>query len=262
MRVILILGLLCFFASCSSTLDFHVPTQSFSSPEVVGKTLAVKTQASFSNSTKYRLARLEQAAIFSSQVNVSTEEGTTKDNVFNATLGLGLGNAVEATYRAYTDSPDLLGAKVQIVGRDGVKKNEGIKLSVFGGYGSGEVDNKTLSASNGSGTTREYNSVLDIKAYELGTSLGYRVNQYLLPYLSYAYRSYDSEGTLTSSGLSDQVINGRAKVQSAQVGILLSKEKLFLQFEGGFAKSKWRDAEERDDYTLGASLGLQFASGS
>jgi hypothetical protein len=229
---------------------------------VVGKTLGVKAQGTFSNSTKYRLARLEQAAIFSSQVNVSTEEGTTKDNVLNGSLGLGLGNAVEATYRAYTDSPDLIGAKVQILGRDGFKKKEGLKLSLFGGYGAGEVDNKTLSASNGSGTTRNYNSVLDIKAYELGTSFGYRVNEALLPYLSYTYRSYDSTGTLSSSGLANQIIDGRAKVQSAQFGLLLSKNSFFLQLEGGYAKSSWRNADERSDYTLGLSIGLQFAQGS
>jgi hypothetical protein len=261
-NVINFLLILLLLSSCSSTLDFHVPTQSFSSPEVVGETLGFSAQTSFTNSTKFRLASLEQSAIFSSQVDISTEEGTSKDNTLNGTAALGLGQAVEAIYRRYTDSPDLLGAKVQLLGRDGPKKNEGWKMTLHGAYGKGEVDNKSLSVSNGSGTTRVYNSVLDIKAYELGGSFGYRMNEYFLPYLSYNYRSYDAEGNLSSTSFTDQVINGRAKVRSTQLGILLNKNKFFIQFEGGHARSSWRNAKDRDDYTLGLSLGLKFLPNS
>ena len=262
MFILLLCPLLLLLGSCSTTLDFHVPTQSFSAPEVLGESLAVSTQATFSNSTKYRLSRLEQSSIFSSQIDVSTEEGTTKDNILNFTGAVGLGNAVEATYRSYADSPNLVGAKVQLLGRDGVKKKEGLKLSLQAGYGTGEVDNKTLSSSNGSGTTRSYNAVLDIDAYELGGSFGYRLNEYFLPYLSYSFRSYDATGNLTSASFTDQTIRGRAKVQSTQLGLLMSKNKLFIQFEGGHARSSWRGADERDDYTLGLSIGLRFLPNS
>jgi hypothetical protein len=260
--ILIFLGTGGLFTSCSSTLDFHVPTQSFSSPEVVGETLGVTAQAAFSNSTKFRLARLEQAAIFSSQVDISTEEGTTKDNILNTSAALGLGNAVEATYRAYADSPNLIGAKVQLIGRDEGQKLEGIKLSLHAGYGSGQVDNKSLSASNGSGTTREYNSTLDIEAYELGSSLGYRLSETFMPYLSYNFLSYDAEGNLSSASFTDQTITGRAKVRSTQLGLLINKSRFYLQLEGGHAKSTWRGADSRDDYTLGLSLGMRIFTAS
>jgi hypothetical protein len=110
-KIISILAISTFLVSCSTTLDFHIPTQSYMTPEVVGKTLGFRAQGTYSNSVKYRLAKLEQAAIFSSQINVSTDEGSSKDNVVNATLGLGLGNSVELYYRSYSDSPSLFGVK-------------------------------------------------------------------------------------------------------------------------------------------------------
>ena len=48
-----------FLYSCSTTLDFHMPTQNFSSPEVVGKSLGLRGQGTLSNSTKFKVATLE-----------------------------------------------------------------------------------------------------------------------------------------------------------------------------------------------------------
>lgn len=210
----------------------------------------------YTNSTKFLLAQLEQSTIFSSQIDVSTEEGTVKDNVLNLTGGLGLGNAVEITYRAYSDSPDLLGAKVQILGRDGGKRERGVKFSVLGGYGSGETDNSTISASNLSGGTRSYNSTLDVKSYELGAVLGYRLTNSFLVYLAANYRSSEAEGNLTSASFPDQVLRNDAIIRSGQLGIQVNKDEKYVLLEGGFATSIWKGLASRDDYTLGLSVGF------
>lgn len=249
---ILLLGV----SSCSSTLDFHVPTQNFQTPEVVGDTVGFRGQMTYTNSTKFLLAKLEQSTIFSSQIDVSTEEGTIKDNVLNFTAGLGLGNAVEVTYRAYSDSPDLLGLKVQILGRDGGKREEGVKLSVFGGYGAAEVDNSNLTASNLNGGTRSYNSTLDVKSYEIGTVVGYRFTSWFLTYLGLNYRGSEAEGNLTSDSYPNQVLRNDAIIRSAQLGFQLNSGEKYVLLEGGFATSIWKGLASRDDYTLGLSVGF------
>lgn len=256
MKNLILLCLLSFLVSCSSTLDFHVPTQSFMTPEVVGETLGFRGQATFSNSTKFRLASLEQRAIFSSQIDVSTEEGTSKDNVLNGTAGLGLGNAVELTYRAYADSPDLVGGKVQVWGRDGGKREEGLKASLFGGYGEARTDDDSLTASNLNNGSRTYKSTLDVKSYELGATVGYRINKFFLTYLSGNYRSSKAEGTLTSSSNPTVNLSNDAIVRSLQSGLQVNKEKAYILLEGGYAKSIWKGLDPRDDYTLGISIGL------
>lgn len=253
----LILALLysTFLVGCSSTLDFHVPTQNFQTPEVVGDTVGIRVQSTFSNSTKFLLAKLEQRTIFSSQIDVSTEEGTVKDNVLNLLGGLGLGNTVELTYRMYSDSADLFGAKVQLLGRDGGKREEGFKLSVLGGYGKAEVDNSNLTASNLNGGTRTYNSTLDVASYELGFVGGYRFTSWFLLYLAGNYRSSEAEGKLSSATETDVTLKNDAIIRSAQLGLQFNNEQRYILLEGGFAESVWKGLNNRTDYTLGLSIG-------
>ncbi len=256
---LLIAGLL-LLSSCSTTLDFHVPTQSFSTPEVLGDTLRFRGQGEFSNSTKYSLAKLEQETIFSQQFNITTEKGAAKDNVLNFTGGVGVGSAVELTYRAYPDYPDLFGAKVQILGRSREKNSKGWKLSLFGGYGQGEVDNTSFETSSPGSGSRTYRAKLNIKAYEFGASIGHQINKNFLPYLSAVIRNAEAEGKLNSTSNSEVKINRTAKIGSLQLGIQANSTSggNYLLLETGYTKSKWGKYSPREDYTLGRTIGFLF----
>ncbi|MEC7276779.1 MAG: hypothetical protein VXV96_10700 [Bdellovibrionota bacterium] len=247
-----------FIFSCSSTLDFHVPTQNFSTPEVVGDTLDIRTQVTYTNSTRFELASLERDNIFSSSATISTEKGTTKDNVLNGNIGIGLKDFMEFTYRSYSDSPDLFGVKFQLVGRDQGEKKEGLKLSLLAGYGNSTTDNDTITATNGSGTTRTYTTKLDVESFEVGGVIGYRVNHWFLPYLAYNFRSSDAKGLLSSAVFTDVNLRNKAKVFSTQLGIQLNSQDSYFLFEGGHNRSEWGGLEPLDDYTLGLALGLVF----
>lgn len=244
--------------SCSTSLDFHSPTQNFITPEVAGRTARLRGQIEYSNSTKFRMAELEQETIFSSQVNVSTEKGTTKDNILNGMLGVGLGNSVEVHFRNYSDSADILGVKVQLLGRDGGTLKEGVKASVFLGAGSSETDDDNLTASNLSGTTRVYRSTLNVSTVEYGAVVGYRFNQKVLTYLSLAKRDSEAEATLTSSEHSNLEINADATITNAQLGLQGNNDDLYFLLEAGYARSKWQGLEARNDYSLGLGIGLFF----
>jgi hypothetical protein len=260
LNIVILISMLLFTVSCSTTIDFHVPTQSFVTPEVVGRTLGGRAQATYSNSVKYRVARLEQASIFSSQINVSTEEGSTKDNIVNATFGLGLGNAVELYHRLYMDSASIWGAKLQLLGRDGETRSEGYKMAFFAGGGSGTVDEKTITATNGDGASRSYNAVLKVRGLEYGFSLGHRFNKNFLLYTSGTVREHKAKTELTSDSYDDLSIVGRSQMKQLSIGLTIdsSDKSIYVIAEGGWVELQWKDQKNSYDYALGASIGLRF----
>lgn len=257
MRKIIVLGCLCLISSCSTTIDYQGSTNLYTTPEVAGETMGITGQLEFGNSTKFALATLEQAAIFSSQINVNANSGMSKDNVLSAQAALGLGEKFEVYYRALADSPDLIGGKFQIIGDGSIKKTDQFKLLVFGGYGPGMEDDEKFTATNGSGGTREYDSKLDVSMTEIGLSLGQRFKKNFIAYLTPFYREFKAEATLTSSSYPTVLINKRSIIRGCNLGIRFETDtKFFINLEGGYAHSQYSSTVRRDDYSLGGAAGI------
>ncbi|MFA6236904.1 MAG: hypothetical protein WC635_06210 [Bacteriovorax sp.] len=254
-----ILALLFILTGCSTTIDFHGSTNIFTGPEVIGTTLGFNGQLGVGNSTKFKLASLEQKSIFSSQAVVNTDSGMTKDNNFNSHLGLGLGERFELYYRIMGDSPDPFGVKWQIVG-DGVnKKSRGLKFLVFAGIAPKYSDKGTLVASNGSGTTRTYSADLEVSMSEFGASVGFRQGPLLMFYTTPFYRQYGAEAHLTSTSNPNLLIDKNAIVRGIAVGTMINfTPKTVINIESGYAHSQYSSSSQKDDYSLGASLGINL----
>lgn len=254
-----LLAVLLLLSGCSTTIDFHGSTNVFTGPEVIGKTFGFTGQLGFGNSTKFKLASLEQKAIFSSQAVANTDSGMIKDNNFNSHLGMGLGERFEVYYRMMGDSPDPFGVKWQIIG-DGVnKKSDGLKFLIFAGIASTYNDKGSLTASNGSGTTRTYTTDLDVSMSEFGASVGYRPGPMFLFYTTPFYRQYGAEARLTSTSNPNLTIDKNAIVRGIAVGTMLNfSPKSVINIESGYAHSQYSSGAQRDDYLLGASLGLNL----
>lgn len=248
-----------FLVGCSSTIDFHVPTQNFMTPEVEDDEFSFRTQLSFQNSTRFELASLERGDIFDDGSGlVDTEQGTVKDNLLTGMLGLGLSNTVEVFYRAYADSPDVIGAKLQILGRTG-QPTRGPKLAVWMGGGSSEYDNDTFSPSSLTGDTREYTYESEGFIYEVGVVAGFRLNSKVLPYLSAAFRRTLAESRLTSDTFENLTIKNQAIIKNVVLGLQTRFDSgTYFMFEGGYASSEWKGIESRDDYSLGISIGQVY----
>jgi hypothetical protein len=205
------------------------------------------------------LATLENKAIFSSQINVSTESGMVKDNNFNSQVGMGIAESFELYWRPMGDSPNPIGLKWQIFGSPSIKKEVGVKILVFGGQAleSGE-DNDSITATNGQGVSKTYNSNLKVSMREFGASIGYRLNPNLLFYLTPFYRQYKAKADLTSPTYPTVNINKNAIVRGAAVGSTLTINIMFITAEAGYAHSQYSSIDQRDDYTLGGSFGFNF----
>lgn len=256
MKKILLLSVL-LAASCSTTVEFEGSTNFFNPPEVAGETAGISAQIEFGNSTKFVLAELEQAAIFSSQINARTDQGMTKDNVITAQASLGLGEQFEVYYRALADSSDPIGFKYQFWGTGQNKKEEGFKAMLFAGFGPEKEDKEKLTASNGSGTTRDYDSLIELSMYEIGISLGHRFNPKFLAYILPYYREFDSHTVLSSTTYPTIEFDKKAIVRGANLGFKLDPvERLFVIIETGYAHSQYSSSHQRDDYSLGGSVGI------
>jgi len=257
MRKVIFFSTFCFISSCSTTIDYQGSTNTYTSPEVAGETMGISGQLEFGNSTKFSLATLEQSNIFSSNINVDLSSGMAKDNVLSAQAALGLGKKFELYYRALADSPDLLGGKFQVLGEGAIKKADGFKLLVFGGYGPGMDDDEKFTATNGSGGSREYDSKLNVSMYEFGISLGQRFKKMYIVYLTPFYREFKADATLTSTSYPTVQINKKSIVKGCNVGVRLETDtKFFINLEAGYAHSQYSSTIQRDDYTLGGAAGI------
>lgn len=257
MNYIVFLSLL-FLTACSTTVDFHGSTNVFTGPEVIGKTLGFDGQLGLGNSTKFVLASLEQKAIFSSQIIANTDSGMNKDNNLNSHLGLGLGESFELYYRLLGDSPDPFGIKWQIIGSGINKKTEGFKFLIFGGVSGEFKDTGTLTASNGRGAKRSYDSSLKVSMTEFGSSLGYRVGPRGVFYITPFYRQYRAEANLTSASYPQILIDKNALVRGIALGAMIYFHSMIvMNLETGYAHSQY-SSSSLDDYTLGGSLGFNI----
>lgn len=246
-----------FILSCSTTVDFHGSTNTFTTPEVVGKNFGLRGGIGLSNSTKFELGKLEQAAIFSSQVRVDSEAAMIKDNHLTTQIGLGLFENIEVYYRAFGDAPDPIGVKWQVLGSGFLKKEDGLKLLVFVGASPKYSEAGSLTASNGSGTTRTYNTSLDVTMMEAGLSVGYRANKNVVYYLAPFYRSFDAKGSLTNNSYATVDISKEPLIRGVNLGISLNSDSnFFLTLESGYAHSQYTNSIEKDDYSLGGILGF------
>jgi hypothetical protein len=257
----LLFFILIFISGCSTTVDFHGSTNTFTSPEVVGKTLGLSGQFGFSSSNKFVLSTLEQASIFSSQIVVNNNAGLVKDNNIQTQIGLGLLDNYEFYYRAMGDSPDPIGFKWQIIGDGYEKKSNGYKLLIFAGAAPSYNDKGSLIATNGSGTTRSYNTDLKVSMVEVGSSFGYRMNAHSIVYMTPYYRKYKADAVLTSTTNPTYNINKEPIVRGVNVGASFNTDSnLVLMIEGGYSHSQYSSSQEVDDLAIGGSLGFNILS--
>ena len=244
---------------CSSTVDFHGSTNVFTGPEVVGKTFGVNAQVGVGNSSKFVLSTLEQKAILSSQIIVNNNSGIIKDNNLNSHIGLGIAESFELYYRMLGDSPDPFGLKWQLVGGGANKKEAGIKALVFAGIAPTYRNDNQLGAINGNGTTRSYQSTLKVGMTEFGASIGYRLSPLIVVYTTPFYRHYNADAVLTSTSYPTVLIDKNAIVRGVALGVIINfLPATVFNLESGYAHSQYSSSVERDDYSLGVSLGFNI----
>ncbi|EQC46013.1 hypothetical protein [Bacteriovorax sp. Seq25_V] len=260
MKNLLLLLIALFLVSCSSTLDFKVPGNRFQTAETSGKTLGGKVGIGVGRALRYELGHLYASNIFGETVSIDTEQGVYDSNGLHIDAALGIIPEVDFFYTDFHDAASIFGLKWQFLGDLG-KDQEGHKMAVMGGIGSGSEDKNSFNVTTSNGSTGNlYDAHLDLDAREVSLIYSYRSTRNFLSYLNYTYSVYDTTAELNGKGVASQHIKGKVETHSFLVGVELSTglNGLGVIVESGYARGKWKANHKRDDIPLGASVFFTF----
>jgi hypothetical protein len=253
------------FSACSIDVDYHMPAARFSIPETTGGTLKDlkvkgKAQINTGSSHKITLGEVYSFLVFNISPNVSTGASLDKTWAFGAKADLSLLESLDIFYRAVYDSPDLVGLKLQLIGKPATAKEEGFKLAISGAWGSSEKDEGTLTLNGNGNPDRTYNATIDIDVWDVSLLAGYRFNKSGLFYLNGFYSYYDTDGELTSNTFSPEKVGGASRSYGGLLGLHLTTANgaAFFNIEAGATHARWEDQLDTTSFTSGGSLGFYF----
>ena len=247
LSLLLFLSLLC---SCSSSVDFHMPSQRFLSPEASGELLKGSLRVGYHSSQK--------VVVLANTNTNPVDESSSIGGAAGISLGANLGvwDRIDLYARSYNDSPMVFGAKVQVLGGAGPKE-KGLKVSLAAGFGraSKEENNNEIDLTNS-----EVDSVVnaDYDRNDYSAQVGYRFNDRLLLYASVGKAEYETEGTVKQGSSTVLSYSEEGEQTDYSLGCLLSKNTFSIQLEAGLSQGKWIDAGDEESLKYGGTLVLHW----
>lgn len=244
---VLALGLLC---SCSSSVDFHMPSQRFLSPETAGGLL--KGNGSIGRHASQKVVVLQNTN------SNPVDQSSSINSAGGLALGgdLGLFKRLDFYARAFNDSPLMLGAKFQFLG-DPDRTKPGIKVSVAAGYGSVEEEEKNDEFEI---VNNEVESTVkaDYTRVDYSAHIGYRFNEHFMLYFSAGKADYATEGEVFQGGNSVLKYKEEGDSIDYNLGGVISKKSISILLEAGRSESTWQDATDKARMRYGGVLRYHF----
>ncbi|MDD0853362.1 hypothetical protein HBN50_09650 [Halobacteriovorax sp. GB3] len=255
MRFLFLLLMVSFLTSCSTTVDFKIPSNRFHTPESSGRTLGGEVGIGYGSLQKYETAQIYNYYIFD-DVEADFTDSISRSSGIAAYAQLGVLERLDLYYNTAHDSADVFGLKYQFLGK---AKELGHKMAIMLGYGNGSESKSSTNLVSRS-DSRDYQADLDYDAYEAEILYGYRQTKNLLYYVNLNYSLYDTVTKLSSSSYEDESIRGIVRTVNTLVGIEIqeSKEMLSIRIEGGIGRSKWEDRYSKTFYPIGFFGVLKF----
>ncbi|MBH49010.1 MAG: hypothetical protein CME71_12655 [Halobacteriovorax sp.] len=258
----LILLSLILLTGCATDIDYKIPSHRFMDPETRGTAifkaeLSGFYQLSYQSDHKLTMSEVYTFPVFGDQVN----DGQALSDTLNLGMqaGLGILPMFDIHLRRNGDSPNMVLAKVQLLGDHANASKEGYKLALWAGVGAMEEDEGTLTITKSDGSTRTYSGAIEVHPYEVGTSFGYRMADYAMVYMNATFSRYPSKSTLTSSVNPTVVVEGDADLAAVALGFKLGKFKgVNGHFEIGASRVKWGEniKIEQDIGSAGVAISI------
>mgnify|MGYP003643515175 CR=1 FL=1 len=260
----LILLALILLTGCATDIDYKIPSHRFMDPETRGSAIYKAEfsgfyQLSYQSDHKLTMTEVFSFPVFGDQVN----DGQALSDTLNLGMqaGLGILPMVDLHFRQNGDSPSMVLAKVQLLGEHANASKDGFKLAVWGGVGSMEEDEGSLTITKGDGTKRFYTGAIEVHPFEVGTTFGYRMADYAMVYMNMTFSRYASKSTLTSSVNPTVVVEGDADLAAVALGFKLGRFKgVNGHFEIGASRVKWGDQIkiEQDIGSAGVAISIEI----
>jgi hypothetical protein len=226
---LLICGVL--LPGCS--VNIKKPNNRFVTPEVSGDLWKGKFGAYLTGSTNIQVVENK----FNDAPNTDPELEQSSD--FGLELGLGITPRLDLYYSANFVGPGVGGVKFQLLGDNLASSKAGnFSLTPFAGWMWGGFSSETTS---GEETAK---SSVRLSGLEAGISLGYRVKELVLPYLTVFYSRLlgdtivdQEENGVSRKGVVD--IGGEGEFKTAAIGVVFGK-RIFFQIEACYTEATWR----------------------
>lgn len=241
-------------SSCTTTLDYNVPSNRFQSAEVSGRTLGGRVEIGGGRGNEYQLAQIYNVSIVNSTADLSTDQSISDTEALSLSMSLGVVERLDAYYYSYYDAADIFGLKFQFLG-DVTPDKEGHKLAIMAGAGSmGDDETTSVKLDNPS---KKYEGRIDLKAYEFSFLYTYRFTKNFATYLNLTHSIYKVTAFLKSDSETDFNIRGYTRTNLALVGIDLStgsSKDVGVMVEAGYSRGAWQKKFYNEDIPLGLNF--------
>lgn len=236
----MVLQLLVLFIFSGCATKYVVPGNRFITPETQG--------GMFNTQMEYQQTE-------GTQVTINTDNGSVQDGVYYSPLrrsgfqfSSSLLEQIDFLWSHTGSSNSMLGVKVQLLGASRSSKGSGHKLGLafLGGNNSHETDDKAVE--------------FTLSGTEYLLLYGYRMNEFLLPYLGLSYATYDFSGSIKSS---NPALNGqRPEYGTTSRSLFLGSEfsigVLTSKLETSYQQLFTQKTSAEDRLTFGYSVGFSF----
>lgn len=247
---------------CATDIDYKIPAHRFMDPETRGTSIldgeaSWFVQTSYQSDHKLTMTEVYDFGVFGSSVN--DDQALERTTNFGVQAGLGIVPMFDVLVRDNGDSPAMLVGKVQVLGSSLKERQDGFKLALWGGVGSMDEDEGTMTISSG-GSSRTYSGKIEVTPWELGTSVGYRFAPSAIVYLNGVYGNYASKSTLTSTTNPTVVVKGDAILEAVALGLKLGDKGVACHLEVGASRVSWEDdiKIEQEIGTAAIALSLEI----
>lgn len=240
-------------SSCSTTVDFEIPSNRFVTAEAGEELLNTNLGVYYGRSKNYELATLYGPTIFSNSTSYSEEHGIFDSVGLGYNIGVTLAKSVDVIIYDFHDAAFMVGGKWQFLGEG--KSAVGHKAAIQLAVGSTSENDQTLNIQNqNKTTTNKYSATLDVEAFEATMLYSYRFNPYLLAYLNFTFSSYNTEAKLHGDSVSDENLSLDVISYISLLGLEIAsdgKKNTGLRVESGYVNSKTSDKQRANDIPLG-----------
>lgn len=241
--------------SCSTELKYKMSNHKFLSPETKGEFLKGDISISYQREQKVLLGTAYDAVIFNLPGGLSTDSKLSSAGRLSLPLNLGLLERLDF----YTLNSKY-GLKYQFYGSSEKAREVDYKAAIAMAYGYENQDSESLVYTS-SNNSRNYNTDMKVKSYELSLILGKRINESFLWYINFMRDYYNYKGALTSNQFSALNVSGHSTNMGANLGLhflAAAKQPFTAKTEVGVVNGKLDNRDSRTAGTFGLDLGWSW----
>lgn len=253
-KSLLVAPFIIILSSCTTTLDYNIPSNRFQTAEVSGRVLGGRVEIGAGRGSDYQLAQIYNASVINSTADLSKNQTISETKALSFSMSLGVLDRLDAYYYTYYDSADIFGLKFQFLG-DVTPDKEGHKLAIMAGAGTmGDDESTSIKLDE---PEKKYEGRIDLEAYEFALLYTYRFTRNFATYLNLTHSIYKVTAFLKNDSETDLNIRGYTRTNIVLLGVDLStgpSKDVGVMIETGYSRGAWQKKFYNEDIPLGLNF--------